>query len=60
MKVTMRLTLDGLVRAMRVTAHQVADAVESGADEGSTNPHRTDARERTAVREGDRHDRSDP
>ncbi|WP_173931137.1 hypothetical protein [Chelativorans sp. Marseille-P2723] len=30
MKVTMRLTLDGLVRAMRAKAHAEAGAVESG------------------------------
>jgi hypothetical protein len=31
MKLAMRLTLDGLVRAMRVKAHAMADEVESGA-----------------------------
>ena len=30
MKLTMQLTLDGLVRAMRVKLHEVAEAVESG------------------------------
>jgi hypothetical protein len=31
MKLTMRLTLDGLVRAMRVKAHVMADEVERAA-----------------------------
>ena len=43
MKVAMRLTLQGLVRALRSTAHQAADAVESGAWESPA------ARERRAT-----------
>ena len=31
MKVTMALTLDGLVRALRARAHGLADALEAGA-----------------------------
>lgn len=30
MKMSMRLTLDGLVRALRAEAHRLADEVESG------------------------------
>ena len=56
MKVTMRLTLDGLVRAMRVTAHELAEAVERGEADSGRGPSR---REREAdARRGDDHDRS--
>jgi len=56
MKVTMQLTLDGLVRAMRVKAHELADAVESGGprDDGGGRPER-----RTDARGGGEDDRGD-
>ena len=56
MKVTMRLTLDGLVRAMRVRAYELAEAVERDeADLGRT-PSRPERR--ADARAGDDHDRS--
>ncbi|MFC6487973.1 hypothetical protein [Nitratireductor sp. GCM10026969] len=58
MKVTMRLTLDGLVRAMRMKVHQVADAVEGGAADRNVNamdPSREDAARKGGGRHDSRH-----
>ncbi|WEX07735.1 hypothetical protein [Chelativorans sp. AA-79] len=57
MKLSMQLTLDGLVRAMRVKAHELADAVESGGhprDEAGRRPER-----RAGMRRGDEDDGGD-
>ena len=43
MKVTLQLTLDGLLRAMRVKAHEMAEAVETqkqGWSEGERQPNK--------------------
>jgi len=40
MKMTMKLTLDGLVRAMRVKAHELAEAVERGEADSGRRPSR--------------------
>lgn len=61
MKLAMQLTLEGLVRAMRVKAHKEADAVESGlrrSDDGPISRRREALRRVNARRQGDRHDSS--
>ncbi|MCT7376066.1 hypothetical protein [Chelativorans salis] len=62
MKVTMRLTLDGLVRAMRTKVHTVAGAMESGARpeaESAVQMRRQALRRGNSRRKGGRHDRHD-
>ncbi|WP_159592214.1 hypothetical protein [Chelativorans xinjiangense] len=62
MKVAMRLTLDGLVRAMRTKVHTVAGTVESGArpEAGRAVRMRREALRRgNTRRRGGRHERSD-
>ena len=41
MKLSMRLTLDGLVHAMRLKAHETAEAVENGRADGSVRDQRS-------------------
>lgn len=60
MKFSMQLTLDGLVRAMRVKAHDVADAVESGVLKAGEAGLRREARGSVGAHgEGDGHDLRD-
>lgn len=49
MKMSMRLTLDGLIRALRNEAQRLADDIEFSADRASAAPVRGG---RPAVREG--------
>lgn len=61
MKISMQLTLDGLVRAMRVKAHKEADAVEGGQRKNIDSPatrRREALRRISARRQGGRHDSS--
>lgn len=60
MKVTMQLTLDGLLRGLRSRAHAIADAAESGAPRAAKSAmmKRREALKRKIGRKrGGRHDR---
>ncbi|WP_274424865.1 hypothetical protein [Chelativorans sp. YIM 93263] len=61
MKFSMQLTLDGLVRAMRIKAHEVAEIVESGTWEAEhIGPRREALRKGSPRRKGETDDRRDP
>lgn len=61
MKVTLKLTMDGLLRAMRTRADRLAEEIEAGRmpPERARPGGRRAATERPAAAEGNGHDRGD-
>lgn len=60
MKVTLKLTMDGLLRAMRTRADRLAEEIEAGRmPPEQARPGRRAATGRPAAAEGNGHDRGD-